>query len=221
MDQNNVNIFTLIAYHLIMSDITNKPYIDADNKCYLFEAEAEAKEFCGRVEHTHYNKAQNYNVLNASTEFYDDGIEIMCLKRKGKEVIEVPVEYGDCKNCYMNPFTNRNILRLKQTAQKRYLRNLKEAAFLAPLNIEVRFPKQYPRLNYSYASFNGTDIYYTLFTSLAEFNTWNASQNNIWKPMELNLLKFGRIRQTKPVIINPLSDKLILTDSQIQIALKS
>jgi hypothetical protein len=68
---------------------------------------------------------------------------------------------------------------------------------------------------YSYAKFGSDTKYYVLFSKLSEFEEWNKTQSDEWKPMELDLRKFGRIRDESPVIINPLTDKLILDNKQL------
>lgn len=221
MDREAYNIFTMGEFYLIMSTLTGKPYIDQNYDAYMFETKSDASAFCSSIEGTEVKNAEHYRIKEHCTEFYNYGIQNINIKRVNDEIVKVPMLKSDVKEQrYYNPIANGNILRLKQTLKKQYLRNLKEAVFLAPVNIEIRYKKQFPRVNYSYASFTNGEQFFILFTDLIEFEKWNESQNNIWKPMELDLRRFGRIRKEHAVLINPLSDKLILSNKQIKIALE-
>ena len=109
-----------------------------------------------------------------------------------------------------------SILRLKQTKKRKHLQELENVPFLAAIMLDDRKAGQYPSVHYCYAELSNGDIYYLLFTTLQEFETWNQTQENKFHPNQTCLQDFTRIRKGHPVLINPLSDKLILTHAQIK-----
>lgn len=217
MEQEYVNLLTLTEYHMIMSTITDKPYIDKDFNGYLFELKSDAEGFVKGLKNSSIKiPAAYYRVLNLCTELYQYGFKNVKIKKKGKEeFITIPITKADAKTEYYNHYANRYILRLRQTRKSEYLKELKKVPFLAPIIMDVRLPEQYPGIFYSYALFKSDTRYFVLFTTLTEFDEWRKSQMYDWRPAELSMQKFGRIRSKSPVLINPLSDRLILSDKQI------
>ena len=63
---------------------------------------------------------------------------------------------------------------------------------------------------------NDANKYYILFTTLQEFEKWNKDKKEDWKPLEINIRDFGRIRKGSPIVINPANDKQIFTDKDIK-----
>ena len=63
MKKEEVNLLTLKKYHKILSKLTGKIYIDKNAKCYLFESDYEAEQFCSQLEETFYDKAQCYKAV--------------------------------------------------------------------------------------------------------------------------------------------------------------
>lgn len=222
MEQEYVNILTLNQYFMIMSTITGKPYIDKDFNGYLFESKSDAEGFVMGLKNSSIKiPEQYYRVLNLCTELYQYGFKNIKIKRKEKEdFITIPVSKADAKTEYYNHYANRYILRLRETRKSEYLKALKNVPFLAPIIMDTRLPEQYPGIYYSYALFKNDTRYFVLFTTLTEFEEWRKSQMYDWKPAELSMQKFGRIRGKSPVLINPLSDCLILSDKQIEKMLK-
>ncbi|MCR5670689.1 MAG: hypothetical protein K6G10_06755 [Butyrivibrio sp.] len=219
METTHLNLLTLTEYYLIRSKKTQKPYIDPNGSCYLFSIKKDAEAFSTALEDTYVDEPRHYR-LQFITEIYGYGIKTVMVKQKTNDFEKIPVLKGDAKREYANPKASLNTLLLKQTLKKKYMRELKNAVFLAPILIDPRAVKRYPEMHYSYATFDGNTKYYCLFTTISEFNTWNLSQEQNWMPVEMPLYKVGRIRKNNPVIINPASDMIILSDKQISEILK-
>ena len=219
MEQKYVNLLTLTEYYLVSSTITDKPYIDEALNCYLFTKKSDAEAFSGELKDTKVLDAKTYR-LQFITELYGYGVKNIRVMTRESKFSNIPVEKADAAKQYANPETCRNLILLKQTLKKKYAKALKKGMFIAPILIDPRFEKRYPELHYSYATFDGNDRYYVLFTTLKEFEKWNAEQPQDWKPVEMQLYKVGRIRKNNSVLINPLSDKVILQDRQISEILK-
>ena len=70
-------------------------------------------------------------------------------------------------------------------------------------------------MHYVYATLKKNMEFYVFFSTLAEFDKWNSQQRDEWKPLEIYMGDFKKIRKQNPIIINPLSDMLILTGEQV------
>lgn len=216
MTQDHVNLLTLKEFYMILSEKTQRPYLDINYACYLFDTKSEADVFAKSLDKCTVKNSQYYRAKILCTDLLTFGIKSIKIKEKGNDsFVDIPINTKDGKNIYYNEACNRYLLRLKQTSQKKYLFKLKDVNFLAPILIDIRKKASYPGLHYSYAYLNDDASYFLLFSTLKEFEEWQNSQLLNWKPMELNLKKFGRIRGSSPVLINPLSDKMILTSKQI------
>lgn len=217
MEQKYVDMLTLSELYMIQSTVTNKPYMDKGYNCYLFEIYNEAEAFKKKIDNTIILDAKYYRAATICSNLFSQGFIGIKLKKKNIDFVDIPVTEADAtKRDYYNSYANRCINRLIQTRQKEYLRNLKDANFLAPILTETRKIKEYPKLFYSYAIYKDDTRYFTLFSTLSEFNEWKETQMYDWKPMELNLKKFGRVRNNSPILINPLTDKLIISDKQCE-----
>lgn len=214
MEAKLMNLLTLQEYHLITSEKTSKPYVDQYGCCYLFYIRSDAEKFSSQIPGTKVENARSFR-MQFITELYGYGIKGIKLKQKDDKFELIPVEKADAKREYTNQLASLNTLLLKQTSKRKYMKELKEAVFLAPVLIDPRIEKRYPEMHYSYATFDGNDKYYCLFTTLSEFSQWNITQEQDWKPVEMPLYKIGRIRKHNPVIINPTSDAVILSDKQL------
>lgn len=216
MIQEHINILTLREFFVIESTVTHKPYLDKDYGCYLFELKSEATDFINGVADTTFGNARTLTQVNFCTEFYQLGIQKINVKLRDKKNLVIPLERKDVRRAYFNNDTNGLLLRLMETKQKKYLRELNGKPFLVPVIIDERQPRQYPNIHYPYIKMENEKNYFVLFSTLAEFTKWNEEQGNKYQSMELEIEKFSRVRKNSPVMINPLSDKLILTDTQLK-----
>ena len=220
MTQDNINLLTLHTFYLIMSNITKKPYIDKSFACYMFELKADAVAFTKEIPNTFFDAAKNYKQATFCTEFYSYGItHIKAKEPRNAEYTDIPVEKADAKRHFYNPCANRLIYRLRQTNQTQYLRGFKDLCFYAPILIDLRLPRQHPLLHYSCAKSSAIDKFYLLFSTLQEFDAWNAGQESNWSPLEFNLSSFKSICGNDPIMINPMSDKLLLNHRLLKIAI--
>lgn len=219
MDKENTSLLTLPEYFLIESVLTKKPYFDEEARCYLFEKKSDAQAFSDEIKDTKIAEPKHYR-LQFITELYGYGAKGIRIMQRDNVFKDIPVEKGDAKKRYFNPEASLNITLLKQTSKKKYAKALKKAHFLAPVLIDPRFTKRYPELHYSCAVTDDDSRFYILFTTLKEFDEWNNAQPQDWKAVEMQLHKVGRIRKGNSILINPLSDMIILQDKQIMEILK-
>ena len=221
MTQENINLLSLSEFYKVISTKTNNVYIAADNSCYLFDNTMDATEFIKKVPNTTLSEIELLKPSIFVTDMYNLGIEKINIK-KGTEdqFTTIEITKDDCKKKFFNNITNRNILHLLQTGDKQYLKNLKSCKFICPVFIKMRFPKQYSSLHYACAK-KDEKKYYILFTTMEEFERWNELQENKYKPLEVDFVKESSIRRKESIIINPLSNKLIINDNSIKYVIKA
>ena len=216
MKQEYINYLTLHEYFIIESEITGRPYIDKSFGCYLFELKSEAEDFTKGIQNTRFTDAKTLTQAVFCNEYYSYGIRKINVKLRERKNMEIPLEKADARRSYFNHFTNGLINRLMETKQKKYLRELNGNTILVPIVIDERKPQSYPSMHYTYVKQKDEKKYYVLFSSMQEFVKWNETQGFKFKPMEIEIEKFKRVRAGSPVITNPISDKLILTDEQLK-----
>ena len=217
MEKRLINLLTIDPYFLVMSKATKKPYIDANYSCYMFSSKREANGFVGVMEGTYIDdKAKNYT-KDICSLLYSYGVSCIHIKTaKNDDFVDIPVEQEDIRKQYYNGFLNSRICRLKQTRKAKYLREMYKAKFIVPILIDKRKRGQYPSLHYCYALMGDKNPLYVLFSTLREFDEWNKTQKETWEPLELYMDEFQKIRDNHAVVINPMSDMLILTDEQVR-----
>lgn len=216
MEESNKNLLTIDTFCVIKSNKTNKPYLDNNFNCYLFALIDDAKNFTEKNKDTYYENPMNLTERIFINTFYSYGIKNIYVKQAHKEPIKIPLENDpDTEKLFFNTNLNRNLLRLKQTGEKKYLRNIKDELVYLPINIEARNKAEYTNLKYSYSLFNKIK-HFVIFSSIQEFDEWNNTQNNIFKPLKISFNNISRIRKKNSVIINPLSEKITLSDEQIK-----
>lgn len=216
MTKEETNLLTLKPYYKIRSATTGRIYMDKDLRCYLFETDREAKQFCEQFDDLEIMEGDYIRQAPFLAHCYGMGIETIRIKEVSKEnFTEIKIEKADIRRQYYNPKAVKNIVRLKQTRKKKFLEELMQAEFIVPILIKDRKEKEYPTLQYAYATFQDDTKYYLMFATLQEFEDWNTSQGNIFFPYKTNFKEHKQVRKENPILINPLTDKLILTKEQL------
>lgn len=217
MKKEFMNLLSLSKYCRIMSHATDRLYIDQSYSCYLFDTEREAGQFCDGTDNTYHTDLENIRPSPFLADCYGIGIERIRVKKVTlKEFQNIPLSASDVRRQYYNPAAQRPLLRLKQTRMKKYLDEMADISLLCAVMPDKRREGQYPALHYAYARFTSDpEYYYLLFTTIQEFSLWNEEQKNIYSPVKTSPAEFSRVRKTHPVLINPASDRLILTDRQL------
>ncbi len=219
MQDDQFILFQKKPYYLIRSTKTEKPYIDINDGCYLFEAKMEAISFTKNIPDTSIDEARQLTP-RFCTDMHSYGIKYIRIKERGeKKSTDIEITKNDIKKQFYNCEANRDILRLLQTSQKKYLRDLKDKLLIIPININVRAKGEYPVVQYCYATYDDPKKkYYILFSTIQEFNKWKEDQKDKgadWKSQGTSINNLKRICDGQDIIINPLSDKLIITNKNI------
>ena len=209
-----MNLLTLKEYNTIISEITKAPFVDKSGACYMFELPSEADMFCSNNPRTYKSDSKHMQGIKFwVSNLYLMGVKSVNIKtRESKEFRNIVFSDEDVKqNLYINHETNFNLLQLRQYSLAKNLRALKDGTFIAPVVLPERAECDYPKIKYCFIQRDGERLY-ILFTNLKEFQTWNYSQGNKFSPLATNFLKAKRIRKNSSLLVNPLSDKLILTN---------
>ncbi len=212
MDQNFARIFKDSKYILIMSEITEQPYVDKNGACFFMDSAAEADQFVKAREFTKKGELKEYqNISSFLDTLYLKGIKKLNIKLKDRDsYITYEIKDEDLrKNRYCNHEACFNLLRLHETKDSKYLNKLMDCTFITPISIPVREPKKYPEIKYCVLK-RGGNRYNLIFTTLQEYNKWAETQITQYYPLEVNFLKANRIRKSNGIFINPLSTKMIL-----------
>ena len=216
MTREETNLLTLKPYYRIRSTATGRLYIDKDLRCYLFESDRDATQFCEQYDSLEVEPSDYIKQAPFISKCYGLGFEQIRIKEAANEqFVNIKIEKDDARRQFYNRDAIKSILRLKQTKKKKYLRDLSNAFFIAPMIINPRKEKEYPVIQYCFATLQDDTRFFLLFVTLHDFDEWNASQGNKYAPCKTTLAEFNRIRKKNPILINPTSDCLFLTDGQI------
>lgn len=223
MTDSQKNLIELNQYYIIKSKITNLPYLSEDCGIYIIQMPSDADEFISKHENTFKDESIQLTKDIYGRQFYDLGCKKIYVKSGYSEMQVIPLEKEDaynskCKKLY-NGKSNFAFLRLLETNKRNYLRMLKDERVFCPVKIEQRHSHQYPKISYCKGTI-ATDEYYLLFTTKEEFDKWNKTQNDAWNCLAVTLLTFDFVRNNIPVIINPLSIKLKITNKLYKEILK-
>ena len=237
------NLLTLKEYNTIMSAITKMPFVDKTGAIYMFELPSEAELFCQNNPSTYKSDRRILHGLKYwASELYTSGVKAINIKtRESDEFQKITLSDEDVKPCvYINHETNYHLLQLRQYNLAKNLRGLSEGVFIVPILLPERQEGEYPTINYCYAQKGGERLY-ILFSNLKEFQEWNEAQGNKFLPLATDFIKAKRIRTTKyikktkgiyaqkdeeekkhlhSVLINPLSDKILLTNDLLSKAME-
>ena len=93
MTKEDVSLLTLKPYCLIRSKLTERLYLDKDLRCYVFESEREAKQFCEQIEDTTFDPPAYLKQGPFIALCYGLGVEKIRLKSIKKETYsEIKIE---------------------------------------------------------------------------------------------------------------------------------
>lgn len=206
---------------IITSVITGLPYLDEKYRCYIFEKKREAINFVddAKLADGIILKYEDINEIDSRIlkKIVFQGAKILTLKFDGEpDYLDIRVSKLKIKdNSYKNNILNGLICQLKQTKKAKYLRAMRKTHFIMPILVDNRKEGAYPSMHYIYATMGKTKPYYVLFSTVDDFENWNRNQSRKWDCIEIIMEDFNQIRLKNAVVINPMTDKLVLTGKQV------
>lgn len=223
MNSEGVALLTKKKYYLILSVKTKQAYIDKNGAGYLFAIKKEALDFAGSMQPKVYVSETSKNITQNKDikSFVCLGMRTLLIKRRDKDSPDkIELGKGDIKRGYYNTDLEFNITRLRETSLLKYLLDMKKNTFLVPVYLQERKSKEYPKLFYCHAIFSDKKEAIVAFSMMEEFNDWNKDQiknkGREFFPLEVSATRLLKAANGADVIINPLSDKLYLKDSQLR-----
>ena len=216
MKEEYINLLTLKKFYKVQSDKTGQMFMDKDFNCYLFEKKSDAQAYMSEITDISIVNADIPRPTIFCDELYIYGFKNIRVFTDSK-FVDIPISSTKrpCQLTMYNPESDGNILRLKQTCKKKYLSSLYNSTFYSPVLITDRMVGKHPVLHYLYAEYSNSK-YYVLFSSIKAFNDWNSKREEDWKPLETNIARFERIRMKNPIIINPDTDKILISNEFIK-----
>ena len=214
-------------FYPVFSSATKNIYIDKDGCGFIFTVKKEAEEYINAL-----GKDKGYVEMNPQTvsyrkdikDYYCLGMKTLKIKcRENGDFIDMPLHSNVAKG-YVNAALEFNVTRLKETALKKYLSAMKGNRFLVPVYLPERKKKEYPKVFYCHAVFNDEKKdrreALILFSTMDEFDVWNTDmkkhKRKVFYPLEISSTRTEKVRNGSDIIINPLSDKLLITDKQLK-----
>lgn len=220
MEKEYLQLLSNIKYYVVYSEKTKSPFIDKDRKVYAFQISRQANEFIKDelgaypcyIEKEPIKMEQNKEIV----AFYSMGAQILVIKQGTDDAKEIPLKANDVpRNTYYNPDLNFHIKLLKETLEKQYMQALGNDFYFIPVSIPDRETGSYPVIYYVDALMRSGQNYVVLFSTEKEFDQWNNKYRKNCKPLEVKMNRVRRIIGKRDVIINPMSDKLFLLNSQL------
>lgn len=222
MTQDDINLLSVKEFYPAISDKTGDIYIDEDGSCFLFSVKSDAEQMFISNNDIKIGAAQTIKHAEFTTGYYSKGIKNIVLTEKGKNPRKISVDKSHAAKQFYNPEAVFVLIRLKETSQKRYLKQLGKCTFYTPLVLPPRQSGKYPILHYCTANSKDSKAFHLLFSTLQEFDQWNnEKQKGKWLAVGTSLKKFSRVYKSKDVIIDPLGLNILLTNKQLAYASQS
>lgn len=220
MEKEYLQLLSNIKYYVVYSEKTKSPFLDKDRRVYAFQISRQANEFIKDelgayscyIEKEPVKMEQNKEII----AFYSMGARTLVIKQGTDDAKEIPLKANDVpRNTYYNPDLNYHIKLLKETSEKQYMKALGNDFYFIPVSIPDREVGSYPVIYYVDALMRSGQNYVVLFSTEKEFNLWDDKYKKNCKPLEVKMNRIKRIIGKRDIIINPMSDKLFLLNSQL------
>ena len=209
------------TYYPVISEKTGRLYLDEGFRIYLFEADALAQEFCDRIKNAKIGEETSYTMQDLASICARMGAKTTyIMPSRADEYAKLDIDTRAKKLLHYNGDAVKKILLLKETKKKKYLRAMCKDYFVAPMEIAPREYGTYPYISHVIAQ-GGKAEYIPLFSDLQEFLPWNEKMKNEFFPHAVTIADLKENMEGEhPIIINPESDRLILSTQMIEIGLK-
>ena len=191
--------------YTIMSSKTGKPYIDEENKCYVFTEEDAANEFSEDIP-VFVDGPRFYELIELKSQCYAAGATMLIIRTEGKDT-SYPLEEKLVSPNYYNSTLNRLIAHIKQNKNRKYLELLPDERFIVPA--KVINENDTVKILYAVARNQNDDLMYLAFSDLNEYMLWNAGVEG-WQPLEISYDTLYRIGYHTGFLMNVHGNKIII-----------
>ena len=188
----------------VMSSKTGKPYIDKENRCYVFTDELEANEFSENLP-VFVDGPRFYEIKELQSQCYAAGATVLIVRMEGKET-SFPLAEKLVAPDYYNNTLNRLIAHIKHTKNSEYLPLLQKERYIVPAKVENEGDTV--KILYAVAKNQNGDFMYLAFSDLNEYYLWNSIVDG-WEPLEIGYETLQRIGYHNGFLINICGNKLV------------
>ena len=194
-------------YFLIYSTKSGMPYLGEDRCIYCFELRSEGAEFVKNHENTELGDECVRLSKSIINTLFENGADGISAKAKDIEECSIKLTENDFKGRFHNRETVRNLILLKQTGEKRYLRALRKNRFFMPVLIEKRERCGYQRTHYCQA-LKDEQRTCLIFADIRDFEEWKKSRNENWDAVSItiseavNMIDTGQLNIYGYLILN-------------------
>lgn len=206
--------------YMITSNYTNKVYIDSQRNVYAFESKADAENFIEGMDAVSVRDGNVFSRFTLMTTMFAYGVKyIKVMPLNQEKFTDIPVEVVKKDKKYHNPEANYHVLFFRQNqnnprVMQQEMIALYDKEFIIPTRIEQADLKTCPNIRYSTVN-TGDKIFYCLFSDLKSFNYWNDNIQGGFQPVQTTFEKLYGLRRDSGVVINPLTEKVIITGEQL------
>lgn len=202
--------------HILLCRSKNIPFLDAENKSFLFLSEEEGKKYIEK------HAAGMDVVLSGERDFdYDDlcaylyskGTQKIVFYENSVKIISLSGRHL-ARRSYYNSDLNGAITCLRETSKREYLIVMAGYSFLVPV---VLTGKGKTNVTYGTAEKDGK-TYSIAFADKPEFDAWMAKTHMTgWQPLRISAVALSEIAGGREIIINPCGNHILFTKEMVQI----
>lgn len=202
----------------VMSERTGKYYMSKTGGVYLYEAKPEGEAFAKSQDKASLGEKKAFTQKELTEGLYSMGFSHINVKMRGQKAQRFDIEEKNVPLKNYNVKARRTVTLIRQTHLITHLRELKDESFYIPVRPLPRKRGEYQEIEYCTArERDRNEKYYVCFTSAGELIAWAKTQKEPWNPVETSLTKMKRIRKDSGIIINPATDRLILTKKELDL----
>lgn len=125
-------------FYMILSSVTDKPYLGDDMSVFCFEKKADGMKFIEEHKSTKMGFKPMVIIRPYLRDLFLSAVANVNIKTEDGRQISIPLSQKDFRDHLGNEKAVKNLMLLKQTGIKKYLRNLKECDFYMPVHIDIR-----------------------------------------------------------------------------------
>ena len=171
-------------YFFIYSKATGLPYLGEGMEITCFERRSDAMKYEEGHKDTETGDDPIRIKRTGITDLYLSGADSLCVKPAERDEIHLKLLPEDHKGCVSNRVTVRNLILLKQTGCKKYLRNIKDCDFYMPVFLKKRKPKKMQDIGQCHAERESKEAK-LIFASIKDFEEWGATQKVKWDAVRI------------------------------------
>ena len=171
-------------FYMILSSVTDKPYLGDDMSVFCFEKKADGMKFIEEHKSTKMGFKPMVITRPYLRDLFLSAVANVNIKTEDGRQISIPLSQKDFRDHLGNEKAVKNLMLLKQTGIKKYLRNLKECDFYMPVHIDIRKPGSTQKVHGCRSQRKGKASR-LIFVTVWDFNEWNKHNKQGWNAVKI------------------------------------